>query len=125
MSTILLEHFYHINTIKTEKGTISAQVTFHVNHPIFKGHFPDMPIVPGVCQTQMLGEIFGEALCKTMRLRNAASIKFLSPVDPNKNPTLDLTISYTIMEDHSYSVSAQYVAHEIVFFKFKGVYIVA
>lgn len=122
MSAILLDHFYHIDTLDQGEGTVTAQVRFHVDHDIFRGHFPDMPIVPGVCQTQMLSEVLSEALLKEVKLKSAASIKFLSPVDPTKNPTLKLTISYTAVESGSYNVSAQYLWEETVFFKFKGIY---
>jgi 3-hydroxyacyl-[acyl-carrier-protein] dehydratase len=122
MSAILLDHFYHIDSLQKEEGTVKAQITFVVDHPIFKGHFPDMPIVPGVCQTQMLGEIFSQALGLELHLISAASIKFLSLVDPNKNPQLDLTISYSQTEEGNYNLSAQYLWNETVFFKFKGVY---
>jgi 3-hydroxyacyl-[acyl-carrier-protein] dehydratase len=122
MSAILLDHFYRIDSLHKEDATISAQVTFDIHHDIFKGHFPDMPIVPGVCQTQMLGEVFSHAMGKEMQLKSAASIKFMSLVDPNKNLTLTLTINYIITKENTYNVSAQYVWAETVFFKFKGIY---
>ncbi len=105
-----------------EGNSITARVTFDTDHPIFKGHFPDMPVVPGVCQTQMLPEVLSQALKSDLHLKSAASIKFLSIVDPTKNPSLDLIITFTKNEDGAYNVSAQYKWGETVFFKFKGVF---
>ncbi|MCW3128344.1 MAG: (3R)-hydroxymyristoyl-ACP dehydratase [Bacteroidetes bacterium] len=122
MSAILRDIFYHTDSIQKTDTGVTAQVTFDKEHPIFKGHFPDMPIVPGVCQTQMLGEILNEALGKDLQLSSAASIKFLSLVDPTKTPTLNLTINYAITGDGAYNVSSQYFWNETVFFKFKGAY---
>ncbi len=122
MATILLDHFYKINALSKEDNSITATVTFDVEHPIFKGHFPDMPIVPGVCQTQMLGEVLSLAYKLDFSLTSAASIKFLSLVDPRKNGTLDLIITSVKNDIGSYNVSAQFKWDETIFFKFKGIY---
>jgi 3-hydroxyacyl-[acyl-carrier-protein] dehydratase len=122
MTALLLDHFYKVDQIKTENDSISATVTFDIDHPIFKGHFPDMPIVPGVCQTQMLGEILNLALHQYLHLKSAASIKFLSVVDPTKNKALNVVITFTKIEGSQYNISAQYKWEDTVFFKFKGIY---
>ena len=122
MTAILLDTFYTIDSLQKEGNTISATITFDTDHAIFKGHFPDMPIVPGVCQTQILGEIFSQAMGQDFQVKNAATIKFLSVVDPTKNPSLNLTITFIKNEDSSYSVAAQYKWQETIFFKFKGVF---
>lgn len=125
MSAILLDHFYRIDSLEKSEGKVDAVVTFDRDHAIFQGHFPDMPVVPGVCQTQMLGEVLGRALGHELQLATATSIKFLSLVDPVKIPTLQLAISYTAAEDVGYQVSAQYMQGETVFFKFKGAFTVS
>ena len=125
MTTLLLDNFYKINTLTIENGSINATVSFDVASEIFKGHFPDMPVVPGVCQTQMLSEIFTNAMGIDMQLKTAASIKFLSLVDPTKTPQLNLQITYTETPGNTYSVSAQYKWEETFFFKFKGIFAAA
>ena len=125
MTSLLLDHFYKINTLTKENSSINATITFDVASEIFKGHFPDMPVVPGVCQTQMLSEIFSNAMGADMQLKTAASIKFLSLVDPTKTPKLNLQITYTETPENTYSVSAQYNWEETVFFKFKGIFAAA
>ena len=125
MTTLLLDHFYKINTLTQEDNSINATITFDVDHPIFKGHFPDMPVVPGVCQSQMLNEVLNQALGQYLLLRTAASIKFLSLVDPTKNSTLNLIITYTKTEEGAFNVSAQYKWEETTFFKFKGIFAAA
>lgn len=122
MSAILLDHFYHIDSLAQSEGKVEATVTFDQGHAIFQGHFPGMPVVPGVCQTQMLGEVLAQALGHDLALATATSIKFLSLVDPVKTPSLQLSISYTAAEDVGYQVSAQYSQGETVFFKFKGAF---
>lgn len=125
MSAILLDHFYRIDSLEASEGKVDATVSFDQGHTIFQGHFPGMPVVPGVCQTQMLGEVLSTALGKELQLATASSIKFLSLVDPVKTPSLLLSISYTVAEDVGYQVSAQYSQGETVFFKFKGAFTVS
>jgi 3-hydroxyacyl-[acyl-carrier-protein] dehydratase len=122
MTVLLLNHFYKIDTLQKENNSISATITFDTGHPIFEGHFPDRPIVPGVCQTQMLTEVIDQALSLNLSLKSAASIKFLSVVDPTKNPSLNLIISFVKTQEDSYSVTAQYKWDDTIFFKFKGVF---
>jgi 3-hydroxyacyl-[acyl-carrier-protein] dehydratase len=37
-------------------GEIIAHYKTRAEHPIFKGHFPDYPIFPGVCQVEMMAQ---------------------------------------------------------------------
>ncbi len=75
---------------------VEALVTFAVDHPVFAGHFPGRPMVPGAL---LLDEILHAAL-KTSRAASngqtdtpagrlishcqVASVKFLSPVQPGE-----------------------------------------
>ena len=123
MSPILLDTFYTIDKMNREGDIITAQVTFDQGHDIFKGHFPDMPVVPGVCETQMLGEVLSQVMNKELNLKTAASIKFLAVIDPRVNPTIKMTINISQKEgEEAYAISAQYGWEEKVFFKFKGVF---
>ena len=57
--------------------------TFAASHPVFAGHFPGRPIVPGAL---LLAEAL-QALVRmgvAPRLRSVSSAKFLSPVVPGE-----------------------------------------
>jgi len=41
---------------KTETG-IKAELTFHAEHELYKGHFPGNPITPGVCLVQSINDL--------------------------------------------------------------------
>ena len=67
--TFLLNDFYTSeNQTLLSDGKISATILFNANHPIFKGHFEQMPVVPGVCQTQLIKEILQEEIKKNLIL---------------------------------------------------------
>ena len=51
-------------------------------HPIFRGHFPGRPILPGACQVELVREVLNLALKKKYRMVRARNIKFLAVVDP-------------------------------------------
>lgn len=69
----------------------SSQDTFRVRlnpeHPIFSGHFPSYPIVPGVCLMQMASELYGRDLA------GARDVKFLVPVLPSETKDLDFSFN--------------------------------
>jgi len=51
---MLLQNFYKIKDSKTtEKGFIYS-ININEKHEVFKGHFPDNPVVPGVCLIQIM-----------------------------------------------------------------------
>ena len=52
---MLLKDFYKILSVESIGGSQHiATVLINENHVIFKGHFPDNPIMPGVCMMQII-----------------------------------------------------------------------
>ena len=49
--------FFIITTLQTEDNAASALLEFNTEHPIFKGHFPGQPVVPGACLLQIVKEM--------------------------------------------------------------------
>ena len=75
-NSFLLNDFYTIESKqKTEAGGIMTNITLNTEHPIFKGHFEQMPVVPGVCQTQIIKEILQQELNKDLLLTKGDNIK--------------------------------------------------
>ena len=58
-------------------------VDISVDHPAFNGHFPDHPILPGVCILNYVTNAFGKPS------HGFRSAKFLKPVQPGE--TLQIT----------------------------------
>lgn len=74
--------------------TIQAAILLHPDHPIFKGHFPEHPVLPGVCMLEMITEILGSHLQKRFRIMSAPMIKFLHMIVPDKDPLIHFEIKY-------------------------------
>lgn len=71
-----------------EKGKIIGQKNVTVNEEFFLGHFPDVPIMPGVLILEALAQTGGilvykkENVSKIALLMNIANAKFRKPVFP-------------------------------------------
>lgn len=117
---MLLGSFYNIIDSSKEGQTYRAKVKFNPAHEIFKGHFPDLPVVPGVCQTQMLLETLSQLMNRPVELKLAHHIKFLALLNPEKNRELNLEFKIEKEEGERLWVNAIYSSPEEMFFRFKG-----
>ncbi len=54
------------------------------DHPAFAGHFPGMPIVPGVVLLDLALQAIGTAIGHHLSACQIGSAKFLSPVAPGE-----------------------------------------
>jgi 3-hydroxyacyl-[acyl-carrier-protein] dehydratase len=79
---MLVPDLYRILSQKTEAGTIRAELEVDAAHEIFKGHFPSVPVLPGVCMVQCVKELIESSVEKRTRLDKADMIKFLSMLNP-------------------------------------------
>ena len=117
---MLLGSFYNIIDSGREGQTFHVKVTFDAAHPIFKGHFPDLPVVPGVCQTQMLVETLTHLLGRPLEIKHAQHIKFLALLNPVKHRELEMEINIEKEEGENIFVHASYTNNGEIFFRFKG-----
>ncbi|MFV0604373.1 MAG: 3-hydroxyacyl-ACP dehydratase [Niabella sp.] len=95
---MLNNNLYTVNSLHTDNGSTAAHITVNENHPIFEGHFPGQPVLPGVCMMQICKELIEKATDQKLLLLQADSSKFLSMVDPRVTPQLIITIDYTIAD---------------------------
>lgn len=119
---MLLNDFYTVQAITHHERTINATVLLNKDHAIFSGHFPENPIVPGVCLMTMVKETLERALQQPLQLKEAKSVKFLGVVNPQKNAELHINCSYSLLEDGSLKSSSTITAVEMVCYKASAVY---
>lgn len=62
----------------------AAMLTIPPGHPALAGHFPGMPVVPGVVLLDEALHAIGAALGADLAACRIASVKFLSPVLPGQ-----------------------------------------
>lgn len=95
---MLIEGLYKvISTQNTETG-ISAHIHLNKDHPIFKGHFPGNPVMPGVCMIQIIKELTEKTTKKDLFLSVSSNIKFMAIINPEINP--DLKVAIDIIQEN-------------------------
>ena len=120
---MLLGDFFEISDlINAENGSIEALIKINKDHSIFNGHFPEFPIVPGVCMIQMVKEIVCLLQKSSMMLIRGDNIKFLQFIDPNMFETVNIRIRNKTNDDDTVSSVAQIYSGDIMFLKLKGVF---
>lgn len=68
----------------------SFTIRFDASHPIFAGHFPGHPVVPGACLIQIAEEMASLQAGHTVRFKVLRNLKFRQPVTPEKQVTVNI-----------------------------------
>lgn len=121
MTQQLLTNFYTelSSTYQANVETFASHICLNPVHEIYKGHFPQMPIAPGVVLVQIIKEIIESKLQKQLRLTEGDNIKFLALINPNE--TSELQLSITIKQQNTIlDVKAEYTGNQKSYTKFKG-----
>jgi 3-hydroxyacyl-[acyl-carrier-protein] dehydratase len=116
---ILLNDFYTILQTVPTPGVVRAKIAINKNHRIFEGHFPGLPVVPGVCMLQIVREIMEVDCGRELKLSQADNMKFLSVINPEQNNEVDLLVNYTV-EKGKFAINATLFAGTVTFFKLKA-----
>jgi 3-hydroxyacyl-[acyl-carrier-protein] dehydratase len=115
----LLNDFYIIKERTASENKITAVIELNPSHKIYEGHFPGQPIVPGVCQMQILKEFLEETTGKKLQAGHGDNIKFTGMIIPNQNPLVNIEITYGD-KDGMLAVDAKLFSGETIFTKYKG-----
>lgn len=119
---ILEGDFYTVSGPVTDDGSIQVMLTINPHHDIFRGHFPEQPVVPGVCMLQIVKELLQKSLGKPVRLQTGHDLKFLAVIDPGRNNTVQAELYYTVHTAGDIHVTARLFYTDLTFFKFKGIF---
>lgn len=91
---MLLENLYTIRLLETapDRSAIRAVIMLNGAHPVFEGHFPGNPILPGVCTVQIIEEMMEASFGKPLLMTGAESIKYLGFINPEVMTELEFRI---------------------------------
>jgi len=99
----------------------TATVKLDPGHAIYDGHFPGNPVVPGVCQVQMVREVAESLLGVRGMLCTASNIKFLNMIVPSANPLLTIRFKIKFPEPGRADLAATISSESTIFLKFNGI----
>lgn len=118
---MLLENFYTITDIKNEADSYTIRIELNAKHEIYKGHFPQQPVLPGVCTMQLVKECVEQLKNASLCYAQIQSCKFLSVVDPVQDNIIEIAISLAQTEDGSISIQADILQKQQSVTKLKGI----
>jgi 3-hydroxymyristoyl/3-hydroxydecanoyl-(acyl carrier protein) dehydratase len=78
--------------IETLGAQVRAVFCFPADAAVFRGHFPGYPILPGIDILAMAQSLCAHSCGEPLLLLGAAPTKFLDPVRPDEQVTMELTI---------------------------------
>lgn len=97
---MLISNLYTVkSTDKIDDNTIKFKIELNPTHEIFEGHFPNNPIMPGVCMIQIIKELTENFESKQLFLSKVSNVKFMAIINPFINPILDIDLSISREND--------------------------
>jgi 3-hydroxyacyl-[acyl-carrier-protein] dehydratase len=122
IQAMLLNKLYRINSLdrNADGSGFQAEIELDPGNPVFGGHFPGNPILPGVCTVQIIRELLEQGIQKSLRMTKAGNIKYLGFVNPVTMPVLTFQLQVKIPESSDILCTATVSANGQVVCSFKG-----
>lgn len=98
-------------------GAVMLEFRFGADDPIFAGHFPTYPVLPGVFQLEIARFAAELIRQQPVVLREVAKAKFLVPIGPGETVRLELKLSgpaATIQAQARFVVSGRLVGEALM-----------
>ncbi|MGL5979684.1 MAG: beta-hydroxyacyl-ACP dehydratase [Phocaeicola sp.] len=111
---------FSIELLSKSEESLSYQATIDVNHPIFQGHFPEQPVVPGVCTLELVKECLEDAFLRRVRYATIRECKFLATIIPSQHTTLELKIALKKDSSEALNVMVLILCGETTMMKLKA-----
>jgi len=119
---MLQNDFYVLKVSAQENDKLVADISLNKTHAIFEGHFPNIPIVPGVVLLQIVKETIEYSRKVSLFLTEAKSMKFLDFINPQEISDLTLEITYKSVSENSIHVQAVLKSKAATHFKLNANY---
>lgn len=94
---MLIDNFYEVVSINNaDTNLYTALVRLNTSHDVFKGHFPNNPVMPGICMMQIIKELSEGIVKCELFMEQVLNVKFMALINPEK--CNELTFSLQIDE---------------------------
>ncbi len=96
---MILEDLYTIKKSFKEPSRHVLHLLIDKDHKIYKGHFPNRPVTPGVVLLYFFKLQAETFTGKSLQLSRADNVKFLSVFDPSHQDLLELESEFEISDN--------------------------
>ena len=84
--------FSDIDNYLSAEDRLAFRVRLDAAHPVYAGHFPGNPVLPGVCTLQIVRECLERGTGRRHRFTAIRECKFLGMIVPQADTLLDIDI---------------------------------
>ena len=84
---------------------------------IYKAHFPEQPITPGVCITQIAVELSEIIVGHSLQMTGIKNVKFLSIMTPDTQTVVTYTITIKSSDDDNIRIQTVAQSDDVVYAK--------
>lgn len=96
---MLIPHFYSVKEFNFTDNQLKSIIELNPEHDVFKGHFPNNPVTPGVCMLQILKELTEQATNTNLVIKECSNVKFMALINPEVNAVLAIIIDINPLEE--------------------------
>ena len=121
---MLLKDYYTITSQSTdsESGATLFRIRLNGGHEIYKGHFPEKAVSPGVCNLQIMKECAERIVGKELTIKTMAQCKMPAMITPDGTPELTVSVKTEETADDWQTVASIF-NESTTYITFKGLLI--
>lgn len=114
---ILKNSLYKIQSHQENNDSVVYEILLLLDSDIYKAHFPNNPITPGVCIVQIVVELLNNYLNVDCKLSFAKNIKYLQVINPVETPNITIELKKIMQNEKEVSLQAVVSRKELLFTK--------
>jgi len=111
-------NFYKVHSIEQIENNHKIEIELFPEHIIYKGHFPQQPVVPGVCSLTIIKECIGTILSRTVTLNLIKECKYVSALLPQEE--LKILINLSFLDNEKVNATVVKVENQEMVLKLKA-----
>jgi len=100
--------------------TTRFYISLNKDCDIYKGHFPDMPVAPGVCNIQMIKECAEQLTGKQLLLEYISQCKLTTLITPQQHAELVIRIQILEKDETQIKIKAVIGQEDTEYLTLKG-----
>lgn len=117
---MLQNDLYTVKSLTRDESRVAAVIGLNAMHPVFEGHFPGNPVLPGVCIIQITKELLESVTGKKLIMKTASNIKYIAFISPMHNNTVQFDLTLAVQSGRIIACSCNVTSGETVFCRMKS-----